>query len=283
MSCKEIIVKEALHKLSRRGLPYEYDLNIYRGCSHNCKYCYAVKSHKYLGDIDFNKDIVVKTNIAEALDEQLSKNILKKTINLGGVCDSYQHIEKDYKLMRDVLKVLIKHKNPIVVSTKSNLITRDLDLYEELAYYTDVYIGICITSCDEILSKTIEKGASLPLERFNALKEVAKTKSITGLHVMPILPFLADDEKTLENLVMYAKNAKVNYMLTGILYLTGEIKRRYLNYIKQYYPKHLISYQHLYKNGSADKKYKTRIHTTLKEARRKYGVKSLNEFYLAKK
>lgn len=68
----EIEAKSALHELKRRGLSYKYDLNIYRGCSNGCKYCQAISSHKYLRNQNFEKDIYVKKNIAQVLDQELS-------------------------------------------------------------------------------------------------------------------------------------------------------------------------------------------------------------------
>lgn len=283
MKFKEIEIKEALYKLNRRGLPYKYDLNIYRGCSHGCKYCYAEKSHKYLQSDDFQKEIFVKTNIVEALDKTLSSpNWSGDIINIGGVCDSYQHAEKKYGLMPEILKVMIKHKNPIIISTKSDLILRDIDLIDELARHTYVNIAFCITSCDDKVSKNVEPGASLPVDRYKALCQFSKTKANTGLHVMPILPYLADDEGTLERLVQWASESEASYMLTGVLYMTGGIKKRYMSFIGERYPEYYDDYSQLYPRGGADKEYKTRIHSFLKKMREKYQVNNSYAKYLPK-
>ncbi len=271
----EIQAKEALHKLKKRGLPYKYDLNIYRGCSHGCKYCYAHKSHKYLGSNSFEEEIYVKTNIVESLEKTLwSKNWSKEIINIGGVCDSYQPCEKDYKLMPEVLKLMIKYKNPIIISTKSDLILRDIDLIDELAHSTYVNIAVCITSSNAEISRKLEPGASLPLERFKTIGELGKTKANTGFHLMPILPMLADDKESLETLVKWASQAKATYMLTGILYLTGGIRPRYLNFIKKEYPMYYQDYLKLYQKGSAHKDYKTKVYGFLIEMKKKYQVSS---------
>jgi DNA repair photolyase len=283
MQVTEIEVGSALHELKRRGLPYKYDLNIYRGCTNGCKYCYAVKSHSYLGLESFNQEVVVKTNIADRLEKELSStNWKKEIINIGGVCDSYQALEKQYQLMRQVLKVMIKYKNPIIISTKSDLILRDLDLLDELAGHTYVNAALSITSADENIAKMVEPGASSPYLRFKALREIDKTKAYTGFHLMPILPFLADDEATLETLVSWAAEAKADYMLTGMLYLTGGIKSRYLSFIKQYYPEYFASYSTLYPKGGADKDYKSKVHGYLSKMRLKYNVNNRYSKFLPK-
>ncbi len=283
MKAKEIETKSALHKLKRHGLPYKYDLNIYRGCSHGCKYCYAASSHKYLGNKDFESEIYVKSNIVEVLERELdSANWKGDIINIGGVCDSYQMLEEDYQLMRDVLNLMIRYKNPVIISTKSNLILRDLDLIDELASHVYVNIAICITSCDDNITKNVEPGASSPLDRFKVLCDISKTKAYTGFHLMPILPFLSDSENTLEILVKWAGQAKADYMLTGMLYLTGGIKKRYLSFIKNVYPDYYEQYCKLYPKGGANKKYKNKIHGFLAKMRDKYNVNNNYSKFLPK-
>ncbi|MGF7059512.1 SPL family radical SAM protein [Brassicibacter mesophilus] len=273
MEIREIEAKSALNELKRRGLPYKYDLNIYRGCSNGCKYCYAESSHKYLGSDSFQSEIFVKTNIADELEKTLSSpNWNKDIINIGGVCDSYQGVEKKYKIMRDILKIMIKYKNPIIISTKSDLILRDLDLIDELASYTYVNVALSITSINNDISKKVEPGASLPIDRLKALSEVGTTKAHTGFHLMPILPFLCDDEHSLESMVKWASEAKVDYMLTGMLYLTCGIKKRYLSFINEHYSEYYDRYCKLYPKGGADKIYKSRIHQFLSKMRQKYNV-----------
>lgn len=218
------------------------------------------------------------------MDKELSaKGWQKDIINIGGVCDSYQQVEEENKLMRDVLKVMIKHKNPVIISTKSDLILRDLDLIDTLAKDTYVNIAFSITSCNPKLASLLEPGASLPENRYKALSEIAKTNANTGFHLMPILPVIADDEETLEQLVFWAAEAKVDYMLSGMLYLTGGIKKRYFSFIKEEYPDLLEAYKKLYPKGGADKTYKSKIHTFLGNMRKKYNVNNNYSKFLPKR
>lgn len=128
--------KEALYPLKRKGLPYSFDLNIYRGCSHNCRYCYARKSHEYLNSKKYESEIFVKTNITEVLEKELKGGRTGgKFINIGGACDTYQPAEKKYQLMPGILKILIKYKQPVIISTKSDLILRDIELLDQLSHH----------------------------------------------------------------------------------------------------------------------------------------------------
>jgi len=265
--------KQALYQLKRKGLPYSFDLNIYRGCSHNCRYCYARKSHKYLNSKNFEEDIYVKKNIAEILEKELMQNWTGgKFINIGGVCDSYQPAEAKFRLMPDILKVLIKYKQPMIISTKSDLILRDIELIDRLAHHAWVNIAVTITSDDKNVSSKVEPGASEPEERWKILQAFRKTKTSTGFHFFPILPFLSDDEKMMENMVRKASEAEVDYMLSGMLYLSGGIKEKYFHFIKKEFPQFYLDYVNLYPRGRANPAYKRKIHTFLGKMRKKYGV-----------
>ena len=112
---REINCKSAINKIKNK-FGFCNDLNIYRGCLHKCYYCYAVYSHKYINSRDFFNEIFVKKNIAEVLEKELSsKSWKRETINLGSVTDSYQKAEEDYKIMPDILKLLIKYKTPMCI------------------------------------------------------------------------------------------------------------------------------------------------------------------------
>jgi len=118
-----------MNKLKRK-LPYEWDLNIYKGCEHGCKYCYAMYTHNHLNGM-FDQDIYIKTNVVDVLEKELRKPSWDRSIiNIGGVTDSYQPCERDQQIMPEILKLLIKYKTPCIISTKSDLVLRDYDLID---------------------------------------------------------------------------------------------------------------------------------------------------------
>ncbi len=270
----DITCSTALNKLKRK-IPYGWDLNIYRGCKHNCKYCYALYSHKYLGETDFTK-VFAKVNIAEQLDIELSKpGWRREVVNIGGVTDSYQPAEKDKKIMPDVLKVLIKHKTPAIISTKSDLILRDYDLIAELADITYVNVASTITTMDESVREQIEPFGSKSADRFRMLAEFRKTNASIGLHTMPIIPYITDSYENIEQLCSEAAKANVHYMLPGVLYLRGATKEHFFSFIKDTYPDKYDSLKNLYKKGSADKVYKDKLYNDIvNPLRKRYNISS---------
>lgn len=268
----EITCSLACNKL-KRSMPYSWDLNIYRGCEHGCKYCYALYSHDYLNSSDYYNDIYVKTNIVEKLEEQLSSNTWKREIvNIGGVTDSYQPAEEKYKLMPEILKLMIKYKTPCIISTKSDLVLRDYDLISELSRITYVNIACTITCMNEDLRRKIELNGVESLKRFNVLKEFSKTNASTGLHFMPIIPYLTDNEENVDALYFHAKESNVGYVLPGVLYLRGKTRTVFFDFIRNEFPEKYPLLKALYKTGGAGKEYKDKLYKMVNSIKAKYNL-----------
>ena len=267
---KSITCKTALNRINSNYLPYHWDLNIYRGCVHRCRYCYAQYSHSYLNSGDFFGTIYVKENIVEALEKQLASRSWKhETVNLGGVTDSYQPIERTKAFLPDILRLLIKYRTPVSISTKSTLILRDKELFEELAVVAGAHVAISVTTFDETLRKKIEPGSFSTHERFNILHAFKGTKVMTGVLMMPILPYLTDSEENLTALFRATQEAKADYVIPGLLNLRQPTKGHFLNFIKITFPE-LYPFYVDYYSGKADKKaYRENVYsriTTLKKA-----------------
>lgn len=291
---KEISSKTAIYKLNKKFVPYQYDLNIYRGCIHSCKYCFAVYSHKYLKDKydenQFNKDkyntkeiegeqffnsIFVKKNIHEILERELkNKNYKKGVINIGGVTDSYQEAEEHYKIMPDILKLLIKYKNPAIICTKSDLILRDFELIDKLSKVTYLSIASTITTPNENKRLLIECGAKESRRRFNMLKEIKKTSAVVGIHIMPIIPFVTDNFNELEEIFNMADNIKTDYLLTCILNLRGETRNVFFRFLIKKFPNVYKDIYIIFNNKTAYKEYQKKLNEKLRLLFLKYKVRT---------
>lgn len=275
MVVEEIKIKKALNKLHSNFLPYKYDLNIYRGCSHRCQYCYALYSHRYLENGDFFGKIFVKTNIVEELEKELSSKRWKQEwINLGGVTDSYQAIERQYKLMPRILELMIKYKTPITISTKSDLILRDIDLLEKLAKVATVNVAVTVTTWDEKIQQKLEPGAISSERRMEVLKQL-KGKGINlGLHLMPIVPYLTDTPENLENILREAAKIPVDYVIAGMLNLRSETRKNFLRFIQENYPELADKYFKEYKGAYWEKEKRKVVYFLVHKLMKKYGLNS---------
>lgn len=274
MKYHEITCETAMNKLKRK-IPYGWDLNIYRGCEHRCTYCYAMYSHGYMDRGDFFEDIYVKTNIVEALEKQLRAFSWKReVINIGGVTDSYQKAEEKYKIMPEILKLLIKYKTPAIISTKSDLILRDYDLIDELSRITYINVAATITTMDEKVRMLIEPEGAESKMRFDMLRAFRKTNASVGLHLMPIIPYLTDSTENIEALLQSAKACDVHYVLPGVLYLKGKTRKVFFNFVSKHFPDLFEPLSLLYKTGGADKNYKNSLYERVNPLREKYALSS---------
>ena len=147
-------------------IPYAASLNPYRGCEHGCIYCYARPTHEYLGfsaGLDFETRIVVKPRAPELLRQQLaSPRWTPEPLALSGVTDPYQPCERRLQLTRRCLEVLAQCRNPVCIVTKNQLVTRDLDLLQELARHQAVSVSISITTLDLELRRVLEPRTTPP-------------------------------------------------------------------------------------------------------------------------
>lgn len=271
---KEIQCESALHKLKRK-IPFGWDLNIYRGCSHACRYCYAIYSHEYLNSGGFFDDIHVKTNVVDHLEAELSSPGWKReVVNIGGVTDSYQKAEDVYQLMPHILRLLIQYKTPAIISTKSTLILRDFDLIDELSRITYINVAATITTMNEDIRRKIEPGSALSVDRFAMLKEFRKTNASIGLHVMPIIPYLTDSRENMEALCINARDCGADYMLPGTLYLRGATRNVFFEAMRKDFSDVYPRLKEMYKTGGTSKEYKDHLYKMVNELRDKYDISS---------
>lgn len=273
MNYQPLTVKSALNKV-HGNFPYQWDLNIYRGCQHGCIYCYAIYSHQYLHNNDYFHTIYYKENILTCLEKELSSpNWNHELINIGGVCDSYQPIEAKLQIMPEILKLMIKYKTPITISTKSSLILRDIELINELSKITYVNISCTIITIDDNLRQILEPGSSSTIERFRVIDQIKKkTNASAGIHIMPIIPYLTDRPGNLNGLYKLAQKVNADYVLPGTLYLRGQTKPYFLNTIKEYNYTLFQQIAPLYYQKDQLKTYKSQLYQTLNPISKAYNL-----------
>ena len=271
---KEITVKTALHYHNTK-FAANYDLNIYRGCEHRCKYCFAQYSHKYL-ESDFFNDIYVKTNVAEILDKELNKKSWKHdVINISGVCDCYQPIEEKYEIMPKVLEVLIKHKNPTFILTKSDLILRDYELIKELSNLTQVCISTTVTTLDENIRKKLEPNVCSSTNRLKMLSEFSKLNCKTNVMLMPIIPYLTDSKKSLEGVYRMCQKIGIKHIIPGSLHLRGSLKKYFYSFLEKEFPDTFNKITSLYDTSYVKREYTQKLNEFLFELKKKYKIYNL--------
>lgn len=179
-------------------IPFSAGLNVYRGCEHGCAYCYARPYHDYLGwssGLDFETKILVKRRAPELLRRELaSPRWVPQSVTMSGVTDCYQPAERRFRLTRACLEVFAEFRNPVGLITKNFLVTRDLDLFAELARWHCISVYLTVTTLDAELAGRLEPRAARPEHRLRAVRLLADAGVPVGVMVAPVIPGLTDHE-----------------------------------------------------------------------------------------
>ncbi|MDH3224762.1 MAG: PA0069 family radical SAM protein [Gemmatimonadota bacterium] len=237
----EFIPDHTLSIVARNESPdvgFDASVNPYRGCEHGCVYCYARPTHEYLGfssGLDFERKILVKQRAPELLRSALSRPSWKpQTLGLSGVTDPYQPAERRFRLTRRILEVLRDFRNPVSIVTKNHLVTRDLDLLQELAAHDCVQVTLSITTLDKELQSRMEPRTSVPAQRLKALEALAEAGVPAGVNVAPVIPGLNDEE--IPSILEAAKNAGAQRAAFLLLRLPHGVADHFSDWLAVHYP-----------------------------------------------
>lgn len=235
-------------------LPFRHTINVYRGCTHACVYCFARPTHSYL-DLDpaedFERVIVVKVNAPERLDAELAAPTWTgERIAMGTNTDPYQRCEGRYQLTRQVIEVLLRHRNPFSILTKSPLVLRDLDLLRRAAEVTEVRVDLSVATLDEEVWRATEPGTPHPRARLEAVAELRRAGIPSSVLVAPIIPGLSDRPAALRAVADAARAAGAEAVVPIALHLRGGTKELFHRWLAAHRPDLLPMYERLYGSGS---------------------------------
>jgi DNA repair photolyase len=186
-----------------------YNMNIYKGCSHGCIYCDS-RSDCY--GIDNFDEIRIKKEALNIIQRELSSKRTKGVVGTGAMSDPYNPIEAEVKLTRGALNLINKYGFGISIATKSSLVVRDTDILLEISKHSPVLVLMTITTVDDNVSRVIEPNVNLSSERFASLKYISNHGIKTGILLMPTLPFITDSERNIDEIVDRASKSGVSYI-----------------------------------------------------------------------
>jgi DNA repair photolyase len=222
----EIEARSILSQNDSPDISFRYSLNPYQGCYHGCAYCYARRSHQYLGlgaGTDFERKLMVKVNAPELLREAFSRPSWRgESIVFSGNTDCYQPLEASYQLTRRCLEICLEHKNPVSIISKGGVIQRDVDLIAELARVADVHVFVTIPFLDEAVRRVMEPFAAPIERRFETLRMLSERGVSCGVSLAPLIPGLNDSD--VPELLARAHAAGARHAFITLLRLAGEVK-----------------------------------------------------------
>jgi DNA repair photolyase len=245
----DVTLEQAKSIITRNESPdigFDRSINPYRGCEHGCIYCFARPTHAFMGlssGLDFETKLFAKTNVENLLEKELSaKGYNPKTIAIGTNTDPYQPIERQYKIMRQILSLLAKTQHPTGIVTKSALILRDLDLLAPMAQKGLVKVAISITTLDTRLARRMEPRASTPDRRLEVIEQLVQAGIPVSVLIAPIIPAINDAE--IETILTRAHAMGATEAGYVMLRLPFELRDLFSEWLVTHYPgkaRHVLS------------------------------------------
>jgi DNA repair photolyase len=212
-----------------------YNMNLYRGCQHQCIYCDS-RSECYQIE-DFNHDVLIKTNAIELLRRELPRKRVVGTIGTGSMNDPYMPLEAEIGLTRRALEVIAEYGFPVHIITKSDLVLRDIDLLEAISRSTYAAVTFTVTTADDQMSRRIEPGAPVSSRRVAALHRLSQRGLLAGITLMPVLPFIEDTEENIRAIINMGHAAGARYILPAFGMTLRDRQRAYFyEKLDQHFP-----------------------------------------------
>lgn len=218
----------------------DYNMNLYRGCSHGCIYCDSRSSCYHIDDFDIVRS---KENVLNILKQELIKKKTKGVIGIGSMSDTYNPMERKYEITKGALELISKYNYGVAIDTKSDLILRDLDILKEINSKNNVIVKFTIITPNDELSKIIEPNVCKTSKRLNAIKTLSDNGIFTGIMMNPTLPFITDNEDDIKKLVKLAYEHGAKFIHT---YMSVTLRDNQRDYYFQKLDKHFPNLKEKY-------------------------------------
>jgi DNA repair photolyase len=271
---QEIQCRSSLNRV--KGMPFEWTLNPYRGCTHGCHYCYArrYQTQFELGaDDEFASIILVKTNFVDVLRAELDKRSWQRDyVVVGAATDCYQPIEGHYKLTRRSLEALCAHSNPTGIITKGPMIVRDTDVLQDISARSSCNVCISVPCIDEDAWRQLEPGTAHPLQRLRAVRELVDAGIHAGVLMNPIVPGITSKPALIEQTIRAIADHGAQFVGCNVMFLEEGTRDHFMRWLEQEYPQLVDGYQQLYARKYAPAAYRKEVSGLIAALKQKYGL-----------
>jgi DNA repair photolyase len=252
------------------GMPFKWSINPYRGCYHQCRFCYARRTHTFLeedGVGNWGSKLYVKVNAPAVVRTELAKRRWKReTVAIGTVTDPYQPLEGRYRVTRGILEALRDYQSPASLITRSPLVVRDIDVLQGLARVAGASVSISIATLDEKLAREIEPTVAPPRQRLRAVRMLADAGIHVNVALAPVLPHLTDTPDNIDAVVRAARDAGAAKVWHNTLYLHDITRETFFAYLREYRPELIARYAQEYRGTYAPRVIAKQIDTDVRAA-----------------
>jgi DNA repair photolyase len=273
----EIPARSILNR-TKPNMPFQWTINPYRGCEFGCKYCYARYTHEFMElDVnDFEDRIYAKSAAAQLLRQELRRIDRKDHIAIGTATDPYQPAERRFEKTRAILEIFARERGRYLgITTKSDLVVRDLDLLREIARGNVLGVNLTITTLDEKLARLLEPRAPRPELRLEAVRKLSAAGIAAAVFPNPIMPEITDSERSLDRLARAAREAGARSFGGGPLFLMPSAQKVFLPFLERHFPDLAPRYRERYRNSAyVGQAYKEMLRARVQKIREKHGLAS---------
>jgi DNA repair photolyase len=273
----DLATRSFLAKCNSPRMPFRWMINPYRGCEFGCKYCYARYTHEFMelrDGADFERKIYVKHFDAQRFKEELRRLPQGETIAIGTATDPYQPAERRYRLTRTMWEQFASTAGfELRLITKSDLVTRDIDVLREVARRHRLVITLTITTLARDLARLMEPLAPRPDLRVNAIRKLSEAGIRATVNCAPILPLINDSEPSLDRVAQAAARAGAKAIGGNVLFLKPCAQAVFMPFLEEHFPALVRRYREHYGRAAYLRgAYPEAIHERLQRIRKRYGL-----------
>ncbi len=271
---QEVTCRSALNRV--QGMPFNWTLNPYRGCTHGCHYCFARRYHVQFemdSDDEFASVILVKHNIVSVLSRELDRpSWTREQVAVGTATDPYQPIEGHYKLTRKSIEALTRGRTPIGLVTKGPMVVRDIDVLLEQTRAAGCTIYMSVPTVDEEAWRLLEPGTAHPLQRLRAVRELVDAGINAGVLMAPIVPGFSSSRGKLERTVKAIADHGARFVGCNVMYLQDGTRTHFMRFIEQDFSSMLPRFEKLYVKKYPPDKYRKEVQGMVRVLQQRYGL-----------
>jgi DNA repair photolyase len=273
-SYQEVACRSALNRV--QGMPFDWTLNPYRGCTHGCHYCFARRYHVQFElntSDEFASVILVKTNFVETLRRELDRPSWRRDlVALGTATDPYQPIEGHYRLTRGTIEALARARTPVGLVTKGPMVVRDRDVLRDLSRRARCTVYMSVPTVDEETWRALEPGTAHPLQRLRAVRDLIDAGIDAGVLMAPIVPGFTSSRAKLERTMEAIADHGANFVGCSVMHLEAGTREHFLGFVERRFPAMHARLERLYSRKHAPDWYRKEVGVLVRMLQERHGL-----------
>jgi len=272
---QEVTCRSALNRV--KGMPFDWTLNPYRGCTHGCHYCFARRYHAQFemdsGD-EFASVILVKQNIVGVLARELDRPAWKRDlVAFGTATDPYQPIEGHYRISRALIEALTVGRTPFGLITKGPMVVRDIDVLTAHGRAARNTVYMSVPTVDEDAWRHLEPGTAHPLQRLRAVRALTDAGINAGVLMAPIVPGFSTARSKLERTIKAIADHGARFVGCNVMYLQDGTRDHFMRFIEREFPAMRPRFERLYAKKQAPEGYRKEVQSMVRVLQERYGLR----------